>query len=144
MPRPLSEKQNPLGTLKPISEVHILLEAARRSPLVKRIVVASSDKAYGERSGFLIPRICSKGSHLMMYQKLHRFDCPGIINIWSACLHNTRGNLTGGDLNSTESFPDNKERYKRRAACNKERRKLYGIISMSRIVVQAYILLGRR
>lgn len=42
--------RNPLGTFETnIRGTYNLLEAARRSPLVKRIVVASSDKAYGDQ-----------------------------------------------------------------------------------------------
>lgn len=42
--------RNPLGTfISNIEGTWNILEAARRSPLIKRIIVASSDKAYGDQ-----------------------------------------------------------------------------------------------
>ena len=46
--------RNPLATFETnIRGTYNLLEAARRSPLVERIVVASSDKAYSDQLNFL-------------------------------------------------------------------------------------------
>ena len=43
--------RNPLGTFEAnIRGTYNILEAARRSPLIKRIIVASSDKAYGDQT----------------------------------------------------------------------------------------------
>lgn len=45
-----SANRSPLSTFETnIRGTYMLLEACRRSPLVKRVVVASSDKAYGEQ-----------------------------------------------------------------------------------------------
>lgn len=42
--------RNPLGTFKSnIEGTWNILEAARKSPLIKRVIVASSDKAYGDQ-----------------------------------------------------------------------------------------------
>jgi len=44
--------RNPVSTFESnVRGTWVLLEAARRSPVVKQIVVASSDKAYGENDG---------------------------------------------------------------------------------------------
>lgn len=46
-----SANRSPLSTFETnIRGTYMVLEACRRSPLVKRIVVASSDKAYGEQA----------------------------------------------------------------------------------------------
>ncbi|MBX3297167.1 MAG: NAD-dependent epimerase/dehydratase family protein [Acidobacteria bacterium] len=46
-----SANRSPLSTFETnIRGTYMLLEACRRSPLVRRIVVASSDKAYGEQT----------------------------------------------------------------------------------------------
>lgn len=102
--------RNPLATFEAnIRGTWNMLEAARRSPLIKRMVVASSDKAYGDQE--LLPYdesmpLCGK----------HPYDvsksCADLI---SQAYHNTYGlpvcvtrcgNLYGGgDLNFNRIIP---------------------------------------
>lgn len=102
--------RNPLSTLEAnIRGTYNLLEAARRSPLVRRIVVASSDKAYGAQ-----PRL--PYTEDMPLQGSHPYDvsksCADLI---SQAYHKTYGlpvcitrcgNLFGGgDLNFNRIIP---------------------------------------
>ena len=48
-----------------------MLEACRRVPIIKRIVLASSDKAYGEQEKLPYEETAPlKGSHHMMYRRV--------------------------------------------------------------------------
>lgn len=102
--------RNPLGTFEAnIRGTYNLLEAARRSPLVENIVVASSDKAYGEQS--ILPY-----DESMPLQGRHPYDvsksCTDLI---AQAYHKTYGlpvcitrcgNLYGGgDLNFNRIIP---------------------------------------
>ena len=70
--------------------------------MVENVVVASSDKAYGEQVYCLMMRACRfKADIRMMFQKLHRFNCTGLSqDLWPSGLYYRCGNLYGGgDLN---------------------------------------------
>ncbi len=67
--------RNPISTFKAnIEGTWNVLEASRRAPLVKRIIVASSDKAYGDQEKLALRRKDSlwKEDIRMMYQKAVR------------------------------------------------------------------------
>lgn len=102
--------RNPVSTFESnIQGTWSLLEASRRSPLVKQIVVASSDKAYGEhdtlpydegtpfasRHPYDVSKSCSD---LIARSYAHTFDLPVAI---TRC-----GNFYGGgDLNWNRLVP---------------------------------------
>lgn len=102
--------RNPLGTFETnIRGTYNLLEAARRSPLVKRMVVASSDKAYGDQKNLPYNEdMPLKGSHPYDVSK----SCTDLI---AQTYHKTYGlpvcitrcgNLYGGgDLNFNRIIP---------------------------------------
>lgn len=102
--------RNPYCTFESnIRGTYNLLEAARRSPLVRRIVVASSDKAYGEQSQLPYTEdMPLNGSHPYDVSK----SCADLI---SQAYHKTYGlpvsitrcgNLYGGgDLNFNRIIP---------------------------------------
>lgn len=102
--------RNPMGTFESnIRGTYNLLEAARRSPLVKRIVVASSDKAYGDQIQLPYHEdMPLKGSHPYDVSK----SCTDLI---AQAYHKTYGlpvcitrcgNLYGGgDLNFNRIIP---------------------------------------
>lgn len=102
--------RNPMSTFETnIRGTYNLLEAARRSPLVKRIVVASSDKAYGDQLQLPYNEdMPLKGSHPYDVSK----SCTDLI---SQAYHKTYGlpvcitrcgNLYGGgDLNFNRIIP---------------------------------------
>jgi len=102
--------RNPLATFETnIRGTYNLLEAARRSPLVKRIVVASSDKAYGEQTQLPYHEdMPLKGSHPYDISK----SCTDLL---AQAYHKTYGlpvcitrcgNLYGGgDLNFNRIIP---------------------------------------
>ena len=102
--------RNPLATFETnIRGTYNLLEAARRSPLVKRIVVASSDKAYGEQTQLPYHEdMPLKGSHPYDVSK----SCTDLL---AQAYHKTYGlpvcitrcgNLFGGgDLNFNRIIP---------------------------------------
>jgi len=102
--------RNPLATFETnIRGTYNLLEAARRSPLVKRIVVASSDKAYGEQTQLPYHEdMPLKGSHPYDVSK----SCTDLL---AQAYHKTYGlpvcitrcgNLYGGgDLNFNRIIP---------------------------------------
>ncbi|MGI6623743.1 MAG: NAD-dependent epimerase/dehydratase family protein [Clostridiaceae bacterium] len=102
--------RNPVSTFEAnIRGTYNLLEAARRSPLVKRIVVASSDKAYGEQVQLPYTEdMPLKGSHPYDVSK----SCTDLI---AQAYHKTYGlpvcitrcgNLYGGgDLNFNRIIP---------------------------------------
>ncbi len=102
--------RNPLSTFEAnIRGTYNLLEAARRSPLIKRIVVASSDKAYGDQ-------IQLPYHEDMPLQGRHPYDvsksCTDLIaqayhKTYSLPVCITRcGNLYGGgDLNFNRIIP---------------------------------------
>jgi len=102
--------RNPLATFETnIRGTYNLLEAARRSPLVKRIVVASSDKAYGEQTRLPYHEdMPLKGSHPYDVSK----SCTDLLaqayhKTYSLPVCITRcGNLYGGgDLNFNRIIP---------------------------------------
>lgn len=102
--------RNPLATFETnIRGTYNLLEAARRSPLVERIVVASSDKAYGDHTQLPYHEdMPLKGSHPYDVSK----SCTDLI---AQAYHKTYGlpvcitrcgNLYGGgDLNFNRIIP---------------------------------------
>jgi CDP-glucose 4,6-dehydratase len=102
--------RNPLGTFEAnIRGTYNLLEAVRRSPLVKRVVVASSDKAYGNQTELPYSEdMPLKGSHPYDVSK----SCTDLI---AQAYHKTYGipvcitrcgNLYGGgDLNFNRIIP---------------------------------------
>lgn len=102
--------RNPLGTFETnIRGTYNILEAARRSPLVKSIVVASSDKAYGDQTN--LPY-----NEDMPLQGQHTYDvsksCTDLIaqayyKTYGLPVCITRcGNLYGGgDLNFNRIIP---------------------------------------
>jgi len=102
--------RNPLATFETnIRGTYNLLEAARRSPLVKRIIVASSDKAYGEQTRLPYHEdMPLKGSHPYDVSK----SCTDLL---AQAYHKTYGlpvcitrcgNLYGGgDLNFNRIIP---------------------------------------
>ena len=102
--------RNPLSTFEAnIRGTYNMLEAARRSPLVRRIVVASSDKAYGEQTQLPYTEdMPLKGSHPYDVSK----SCTDLI---AQAYHKTYGlpvcitrcgNLYGGgDLNFNRIIP---------------------------------------
>ena len=102
--------RNPLATFETnIRGTYNLLEAARRSPLVERIVVASSDKAYGDQTQLPYHEdMPLKGSHPYDVSK----SCTDLI---AQAYHKTYGlpvcitrcgNLYGGgDLNFNRIIP---------------------------------------
>ena len=102
--------RNPMGTFESnIRGTYNILEAARRSPLVKRIVVASSDKAYGDQTQLPYHEdMPLKGSHPYDVSK----SCTDLI---AQAYHKTYGlpvcitrcgNLYGGgDLNFNRIIP---------------------------------------
>jgi CDP-glucose 4,6-dehydratase len=87
--------RNPLATFETnIRGTWNLLEAARRSPLVKRIVVASSDKAYGDQEQL------PYDENMPLFGK-HPYDTYGLPVCITRC-----GNLYGGgDLNFNRIIP---------------------------------------
>ncbi len=102
--------RNPVGTFETnIQGTWNLLEAARRSPLIKRLVVASSDKAYGDQEQLPYdesmplcgkhPYDVSKSCTDLIAQTYHRtYGLPVCI---TRC-----GNLYGGgDLNFNRIIP---------------------------------------
>ncbi|MDO5518069.1 MAG: GDP-mannose 4,6-dehydratase [Clostridium sp.] len=102
--------RNPLGTFKAnIEGTWNVLEAARRSPLIKQVIVASSDKAYGDQEN--LPY-----DESMPLQGKHPYDvsksCTDLISQTYYETYNlpvciTRcGNLYGGgDLNFNRIIP---------------------------------------
>jgi len=102
--------RNPLGTFEAnIRGTYNILEAARRSPLIKRIIVASSDKAYGDQTQLPYHEdMPLKGSHPYDVSK----SCTDLI---AQAYHKTYGlpvcitrcgNLYGGgDLNFNRIIP---------------------------------------
>jgi CDP-glucose 4,6-dehydratase len=102
--------RNPISTFESnIRGTWLLLEACRRSPLVKQIVVASSDKAYGEheklpysedaplqgRHPYDVSKSCAD---LICQSYAHSFELPVVI---TRC-----GNFYGGgDLNFNRIVP---------------------------------------
>ncbi len=102
--------RNPASTFESnITGTWRLLEACRRSPAVQQIVVASSDKAYGEHATLPYDESCalravhpydvSKAcSDLLAQSYAHTFDLPVVV---TRC-----GNLFGGgDLNWNRIVP---------------------------------------
>lgn len=102
--------RNPISTFESnIKGSWSLLEACRRSPLVKQIVVASSDKAYGDQEKLpytedaplqgLHPYDCSKScTDLIAQTYAHTYKLPLVI---ARC-----GNFYGGgDLNWNRIIP---------------------------------------
>jgi len=102
--------RNPVSTLETnVAGTWVLLEACRRSPQVKQIVVASSDKAYGTQSKLPYDEACPlKGEHpydvskscadLIAHCYAKTFDLPVVI---TRC-----GNFYGGgDLNWNRIIP---------------------------------------
>lgn len=102
--------RNPVGTFETnIRGTWNLLEAARRSPLIKRIVVASSDKAYGDQEQLPYDEtmpLCGKHPYdvsksctdLISQAYFHTYRLPVCI---TRC-----GNLYGGgDLNFNRIIP---------------------------------------
>ena len=103
-------KRNPVSTFESnIAGTWVLLEACRRSPSVKQIVVASSDKAYGEQemlpydegmplqgtSPYDVSKSCAD---LIAYAYHATYDLPIVI---TRC-----GNFYGGgDLNWNRIVP---------------------------------------
>lgn len=102
--------RNPVGTLEAnIRGTWVLLEACRRSPLVKQIVIASSDKAYGAQ-----PKL--PYAEEMSLQGRHPYDvsksCADLIAQMYATTYGTPvcitrcGNFFGpGDLNWNRIVP---------------------------------------
>ena len=102
--------RNPLGTFKSnIEGTWNILEAARKSPLIKRVIVASSDKAYGDQEK--LPY-----DENMLLQGKHPYDvsksCADLIaqtyyETYKLPVCITRcGNLYGGgDLNFNRIIP---------------------------------------
>ncbi|MCX7701469.1 MAG: GDP-mannose 4,6-dehydratase [Gemmataceae bacterium] len=102
--------RNPVSTFESnIRGTWLLLEACRRSPLVKQIVVASSDKAYGEheqlpysedaplqgRHPYDVSKSCAD---LICQSYAHSFELPVVV---TRC-----GNFYGGgDLNFNRIVP---------------------------------------
>jgi CDP-glucose 4,6-dehydratase len=103
-------QRNPISTFESnIGGTWTVLEACRRSPLVKQIVTASSDKAYGDHQG----RAYNEETPL---QGRHPYDvsksCADLIaqtyaNVWGLPVAITRcGNFYGGgDLNWNRIVP---------------------------------------
>tara|TARA_Y100000031_G_scaffold121642_1_gene136225 strand:+ start:250 stop:1236 length:987 start_codon:yes stop_codon:yes gene_type:complete len=102
--------RNPLSTFESnVKGAWCVLEACRRVPIVKRIIVASSDKAYGEQEGLPYKETSSlKGSHpydvskscadLIAYTYYKTYKLPVCI---TRC-----GNFYGpGDLNFNRIVP---------------------------------------
>jgi len=102
--------RNPVSTFESnIAGTWTMLEACRRSPLVKQVVTASSDKAYGDHDG----RVYEEG---MPLQGRHPYDvsksCADLIaqtyaGVFDLPVAITRcGNFYGGgDLNWTRLVP---------------------------------------
>ena len=102
--------RSPLSTFESnIKGTWVVLEAARRSPRVKRIVVASSDKAYGEHAQLPYDETFAlQGRHPYDVSK----SCADLITqsyhtTWGSPVTITRcGNLYGGgDLNWNRIVP---------------------------------------
>lgn len=102
--------RNPLSTFESnIKGTWCVLEACRRVPIVKRIVVASSDKAYGEQEGLPYEETAPlRGSHPYDVSK----SCADLIayayyNTYKLPVCITRcGNFYGpGDLNFNRIVP---------------------------------------
>jgi len=102
--------RNPLATFEAnIKGTWVLLEACRRNALVKRVVVASSDKAYGSHDVLPYSEDCAlQGKHPYDVSK----SCADLIaatyhNTWRTPVCVTRcGNLFGpGDLNWSRIVP---------------------------------------
>lgn len=102
--------RNPLSTFESnVKGTYNLLEACRRSPLVKAVVIASSDKAYGEKEQLPYDETASlQGTHpydvskscadLIAYTYFNTFKLPVCI---TRC-----GNFYGpGDLNFNRIIP---------------------------------------
>ncbi len=106
---PVANK-NPLSTFETnIKGTWNILEAARRSPLVKRIVVASSDKAYGDQK--ILPY-----TEDMPLQGVHPYDvsksCTDLIahSYYASyglpvCITRCGNLYGGGDLNFNRLIP---------------------------------------
>lgn len=102
--------RNPMGTFETnIRGTYNLLEAARRSPLVKRIVVASSDKAYGDQKELPYHEdMPLRGSHPYDVSK----SCTDLITQayhktygLSVCITRCGNLYGGGDLNFNRIIP---------------------------------------
>jgi CDP-glucose 4,6-dehydratase len=102
--------RNPISTFESnIRGTWVLLEACRRSPLVKQIVVASSDKAYGEHEKLPYDEDAPlQGRHPYDVSK----SCADLISQTYAKTFNTPVALTrcgnfygGGDLNFNRIVP---------------------------------------
>ncbi len=103
--------RNPISTFESnIRGSYNLFEACRRSPLIKRIVVASSDKAYGDQEN--LPY-----DELMPLQGRHPYDVSkSCVDLLAQAYHKTYhlpvcitrcGNFFGGgDLNFNRIVPD--------------------------------------
>jgi len=102
--------RNPISTLETnVRGTWLLLEACRRSPLVKQIVLASSDKAYGEHEKLPYDEsaplqgchpydVSKSAADLIAQSYAHTFDLPVTI---TRC-----GNFYGGgDLNWNRLVP---------------------------------------
>lgn len=102
--------RNPLSTFETnVKGTWVLLEACRRAPLVSRIVLASSDKAYGIHEGLpYTEEFALQGSHPYDVSK----SCADLIgatyhHTWGTPVCITRcGNLFGGgDPNTSRIVP---------------------------------------
>ena len=102
--------RNPLATFETnIKGTRNLLEACRRNPTVKRIIVASSDKAYGEHEVLPYTEDASlKGSHPYDVSK----SCTDLITLayyntyrLPACITRCGNFYGGGDLNFNRVVP---------------------------------------
>ena len=102
--------RNPIGTFETnIRGTWNILEAARRSPLIKRIVVASSDKAYGDQEQLPYdesmplcgkhPYDVSKSCTDLISQTYHKtYGLP-------VCITRCGNLFGGGDLNFNRIIP---------------------------------------
>ncbi len=102
--------RNPLGTYATnINGTWNMLEACRRSPLVKRIIVASSDKAYGEHEVLPYKEDAAlKGPHPYDVSK----SCADLLSLAYHATYKTPVCVTrcgnfygGGDLNFNRIVP---------------------------------------
>jgi len=101
--------RNPVGTFKTnIGGTWSLLEACRRSPAVRTIVVASSDKAYGDAEGRYSEDMPLQGSHPYDVSK----SCTDLLARAYAITYNLPVTVTrcgnffgGGDLNWNRIVP---------------------------------------
>ena len=102
--------RNPVSTFEAnIAGTWALLEACRRSPLVKQIIIASSDKAYGEHDTLPYDESCAlKGNHPYDVSK----SCADLITATYAKTYGSPVAITrcgnfygGGDLNWNRIVP---------------------------------------